>query len=127
MDNRDVLQSIAKTIDNPSAFFTFALLSKKCYNSAKLLVTDKKEQFKSLQIGMKSDNDDLVGGHFVLPNGELCSRNVVLVDSDGHFEEYTNTDVIEFAHGFQGDFVCKYENVNLANKVFEQFKNGNTL
>lgn len=120
MDNKDILQSIAKAINTPSAFFTFALLSKKCYNSAKLVVADKKEQFKSLDIGMKGSDDDLVGGCFILPNGEMYSKNVVLVDSNGRFEEYLGTDVVAFAHGEQGTLLYTYVNIELARKVFEQ-------
>ena len=122
MDNRDIFHLIVKKIDSPSAFYNFALVSKKCYTSAQLSVLDKKEQFKSFDIGAKSESNDLIGGYFVLPNQTRYPENVIVITDDGHFEVWSEMDLIHFAHGFKGHLLYTYENVDLANVIFAKLK-----
>ena len=87
-----------------------------------MLVLDKKEQFKTLEIAMKSDDGDLIGGYFILPNGAIYQENIVLMTVGGHFSVWSDIDVVAFAHGYQGNIICEYDDIDLANKIFDKLK-----
>ena len=103
MDNKDILQLIAKQISSPSAFYNFSVANKICAKSAQIYVLEKKDEFKQFEVAMKSENDDLIGGYFFLPNMTQYPKNVIVISEEGHFEMWSQTDVIDFAHGHFGN------------------------